>query len=109
MPQTKLVKANMAYETAEITEYNEHCFAIDMFTSNPDVPFGNKFVAHTKIVVYNTGQNSCYMVCSVETDFPNKPPMGVAWQIKNAMKTGSFEVFEKIGTSIKTCIESGFL
>ena len=102
MPKTGLVKENMAYETAVISEYNEHCFAIEMHTNNPDVPFGKKFVAHTKIAVYNTGQNTCRMECSVETEFPSGQPM-VARQIKAAMKSGSFEVFEKIGSAIIEC------
>lgn len=106
MPKTSLVRANMAYETATITEYNDHCFAIDMHTSNPDVPFGKRFIAHTKIVVYNTGENTCYMESSVETEFIDGPPMGVAWQIKGAMKAGSIEVFQKIGASINNCADS---
>lgn len=93
----------MAYESTTITEYNSHCFAIEMKTTNPDVPYGNQFVAHTKIVVYNKGSNSCQMVCSVETIFPNGSPLGVGWQIKKGMKIGSMDVFEKIGSSIKEC------
>jgi hypothetical protein len=104
MPKTTLVRENVAFEMATITEYNEHCFAIDMITSNPDVPFGKKFISHTKIVVYNKGENSSYMECSVEAEFPNGPPMGVAWQIKNAMKSGSIEKFKKIGDSILYCV-----
>lgn len=103
MPRTVFVKANMAYETATIVEYNEHCFAIEMSTSNPDVPFGKKFIAHTKIVVYNLGDNTCRMECSVETEFPKGPPMGLGKQIKNAMKAGSMEVFEKMCHSIQNC------
>ncbi len=103
MPKTIFVRENMAYEVATITEYNEHCFALDMITSNPDVPFGKKFLSHTKIVVYNKGENSCYMECSVEANFPDGPPRGVAWQIKNAMKSGTIEVFKKIGNSITNC------
>ena len=103
MPRTALVRENKAFETATLTEYSEHCFSLDMFTSNPDVPFGKRFIAHTKIVVYNTGENTCSMECSVETEFIKGPPIGISRQIKNAMKNGSMEVFEKIGTSIINC------
>lgn len=103
MPGTALVKENMAYETATLTDYNEHFFALDIFTSNPDVPFGKRFNAHTKIVVYNTGENTCHMECSVEADWVDTPPRGFAWQIKRAMKDGSIDVFQKIGESIKNC------
>mmetsp|Transcript_24394 Transcript_24394/g.27887 ORF Transcript_24394/g.27887 Transcript_24394/m.27887 type:complete len:286 (-) Transcript_24394:307-1164(-) len=103
MPKTMFVKANMAYETATITEYSDHCFAIEMATTNPHVPFGKKFIAHTKIVVYNQGDNTCQMECSVETEFPKGPPMGLGKQIKNAMKAGSMEVFEKMCHAIKNC------
>ncbi len=106
MPKTSFVKANMAYETTTITAYDDHCFAIEMLTSNPEVPFGKKFIAHTKIVVYNTGANTCVMECSVETEFPHGPPMAVSGQIKNAMKAGSMDVFQKIGSSIKNCAVS---
>lgn len=92
----------MAYEIATITAYSDHCFALEMKTTNPDVPYGKKFIAYTKIVVYNTGENTCQMNCSVETIFPEGPlAMGVGWQIKNAMKVGSMEVFKKIGSSIR--------
>lgn len=101
MPKTGLVRANMAFETATITEYNDHCFAIDMSTSNPDVPFGKIFTADTKIVVYNMGENTCRMECSVQTNFKNSPPSPIAWKIKNAMKHGSMEVFEKISGTIR--------
>lgn len=104
MPKTAVVKANKAFETTTITEYNDHCFAMEMKTNNPDVPFGKYFVAHTKIVVYNTGENTCKMHCSVETEFPQgPPPLGVGRQIKAAMKAGSFEVFEKIADAIIDC------
>ena len=106
MPKTKFVKANKAYETATITSYNDHYFAIDMYTNNPDVPYGKTFIAHTKVVVYNNGSNSSHMACSVETMFPNGPPKGIGgWPIKNAMKNGSMEVFEKIGSSIRSFAE----
>jgi len=103
MPKTKLVRANMAYETATLTAYNDHCFAIDISTDTPEVPFGKTFVAHTKIVVLNTGENSCRMICSVQAEFPNGPPLGVGWQIKKGMKAGTMEVFQKIGMTIKNC------
>ena len=93
----------MAYEIATITAYSDHCFALEMKTTNPDVPYGKKFIAYTKIVVYNTGENTCQMNCSVEPIFPEgrQLAMGVGWQIKNAMKVGSMEVFKKIGSSIR--------
>ena len=72
-----------------------------MSTSNPDVPFGKTFTADTKIVVYNTGENTCRMECSVETNFTNRPTTPIAWKIKSAMKQGSIEVFEKISRTIR--------
>lgn len=104
MPKSTLVRENMAYETCTITQYNDYCFALEIFTKNPDVPYGSKFIAHTQIVVYNTGENTCYMECSVEANFPDGPPMGViAWNIRNSMKSGTMAVFDKIGESINNC------
>ena len=103
MPKSPMVRENMAHETTTITEYNNRCFAIEMKTTNPDIPYGNQFIAHTKIIVYNKGCNTCQMVCSVEAIFPNGPPRGVGWQIKKSMKNGSMATFEKIGSSIQEC------
>ncbi len=106
MPKTTFVRANMAYEAATITAYDDHCFAVEMKTSNPDVPYGKKFIAHTKIVVLNRGENACEMICSVETIFPTGPPkMGIGRQIENAMKIGSMDVFKKIGSSIRNAAD----
>lgn len=38
MPKSAFVKANMAYETATIAEYNDYCLVLKKATRTPDVP-----------------------------------------------------------------------
>ena len=71
-----------------------------------DAPFlahsmcsGGTFIAHTQIVITNTGSNTCKIVCSVEAEFPNGPPM-VGRQIKSGMRAGTADAFVILGTTI---------
>jgi len=106
MPAGRLVPANVAHETCTLKEYNDDFFALCMSTRTPGVPFGERFIAETQIIVVRTGKNSCRMICSVEAEFPNGPPFGMKGQIKRAMKRGTINVFEKIGNHIKSCATS---
>jgi len=99
MPKSAFVKANMAYETATIAEYNDYCLVLKKATLTPDVPYGGTFIAHTQIVITNTGNNSCKLVCSVEAEFPNGPPM-VGRQIKSGMRAGTADAFVIFGETI---------
>ena len=60
---------------------------------------GGTFIAHTQIVITNTGNNSCKIVCSVEAEFPNGPPM-VGRQIKSGMRAGTADAFVIFGETI---------
>lgn len=99
MPRSAFVAANMCYEHATIVEYNDHCFVIKKASKTPDVPYGKTFIAHTQIVITNTGNNTCHLVCSVEAEFPNGPPM-VGRQIKSGMRAGTADLFVLIGETI---------
>ena len=101
-PKSIFIGAHMANETSTLMEYNENCFAIRKETTTPDVPFGSKFIALTQIVVLNMGHGTCKMICSSEAEFPNGVPLGAGWQIKNAMKVGTFETFGKINDAIQS-------
>jgi len=100
MPKTTLIAANVATETTVLSAYNDYCFALKKSTLTPDVPFGNRFVAHTQMVVLNKGKNSCKLICSVQAEFPDGEPMGIGWKIKKGMKSGSMDTFEKIKDKI---------
>jgi hypothetical protein len=99
MPKSAFVKANVCNETAYIEAYNDYCFAMKKKALTPDVPYGSTFIAWTKFVVINTGGDSCKILCSVEAEFPNGPPM-VSRQIKSGMRAGVGELFVKIGETI---------
>jgi len=114
MPKTPLVEASMAYETAVITEYNDDCFVIRSTTSTPTVPFGERFVSITQIVVTKTvmtdrgrGEEDddesgiCKMVVSVDVQYPKGKPMTlIRNQIKNGVIQGAKDVYEKTSAVI---------
>lgn len=106
MPASKLIPANMAFETATLAEYNDDFFSVQMSTSTPDVPFGKKFLARTQMVVVNLGKNACRMICSVETEFPDGPPFGVAGRIERGMRSGTLRMFDDISAHIRYCAVS---
>ena len=100
MPRSAFVKANMAYEITELVAYDDNFFTVKKRTSNPDVPFGETFCAWTQITIHNVGQNKCHMICSVEPEFFNGPPM-VAGRIRSAMRQGVSDVFSELHECIK--------
>jgi len=113
MPKTTLVEASMAYETAVITEYNDDCFAIRLTTFTPTVPFGDRFVSITQIVVKKTvvaegGEEEdsdesdiCEMVVSVDVQYPKGKPMSlISNRIKNGVIQGAKDVYEKTSAVI---------
>lgn len=99
MPKSAFVSANTAYETSYIDVYNDYCFVLRKKALTPEVPYGSSFVAWTKYVVINTGADSCKLICSVEAEFPNGPPM-ISRQIKGGMRAGVGELFVKVGETI---------
>ncbi len=99
MPKSAFVKANMCYETAYIDVYNDYCMVLRKKALTPDVPYGSTFVAWTKYVLINTGSDSCKLICSVEAEFPNGPPM-ISRQIKGGMRAGVGELFVRTGETI---------
>ena len=105
MPGSKLLQPKMAYEEATISSYTSSGFSIDKVTSTPDVPFGQSFVAKTRLVVQKINAHSCRLTCSVETEFPNGPPLGFGSSIRNGMKRGTLQVFQKMGIMIQQCGE----
>jgi VAD1 Analog of StAR-related lipid transfer domain len=100
MPKSAFVAANMAFETTFVEAYNDFCFSFKKKALTPNVPYGSTFEAWTKYVVINTGKNSCKMICSVQAEFPNGPPM-ISRQIKSGMRTGVGELFMKTGETIQ--------
>jgi hypothetical protein len=89
----------MCYETNKIEAYNDYVFCLKKVASNPDVPYGKTFRAWTQFLVINTGNNTCRLICSVEAEFPNGPPL-VSRQIKSGMRAGTGELFVKVGETI---------
>lgn len=119
MPKSAFVKANRCSEvgrdrssretmcvadlffrqTWKILAYNDYCFCIRKKALTPEVPYGTTFIAWTQMTVIDTGNNSCKLICSVEPEFPNGPPL-ISRQIKSGMRAGTGELFVLLGTTI---------
>ena len=99
MPKSAFVKANMCTETHYIVAYNDYCTTLKKKALTPEVPYGSTFVAWTQFTIINTGHHSCRLICSVEPEFPNGPPL-VSRQIKSGMRAGVGELFVLIGETI---------
>lgn len=103
MPKTSLVEASMAYETAVLTKYNDSCFVIRSTTSTPTVPFGERFISITQIVVIKTmpegeddDSDTCEMIVSVDVQYPKVKPMRlISNRIRNGVIQGAKAVYEK--------------
>lgn len=111
MPDTAILKASIAHETATLTHYTPRAFTLTIQTLTPSVPFGSKFVNHTQITVTNTHTtqggktDTCRLTCSCEVEFPNGPPPMVGSQIRKHSRIGSIGAFHKIEEAIRTAIE----
>jgi hypothetical protein len=99
MPKTVFVGANMCYETKHLIAYNDYCFCVKSKTLTPEVPYGSTFIAWTQHLIINTGNNTCKMICSVEAEFPNGPPL-VSRQIKSGMRAGTAQAFVLLGETV---------
>jgi hypothetical protein len=99
MPRSVFVKENMAYEERELTSFNPFFFSLKKEITNPDVPYGKTFVTFSQISIFNSGNNSCRMVCSCEAKFPKGPPL-VSRQILSAMRAGNQETSILLGETI---------
>jgi hypothetical protein len=101
VPKSGIAPESTAYETATITEYNNNFFVLKRVILNPDIPFGNKIVTHSQIVVIDNGYNRCQMICSSEVEFPTGPPTGLGWQIKKGVKTNTMKTFGIMDRAIR--------
>lgn len=99
MPKSTFVKANRVTQSTHIKTYNDYCFCYQERTDTPEVPYGNTFVTWTQVMVVNTGHNTCRMVCSVEIEFPNGPPM-TSRMIVSGAKSGTAETFALLSRCI---------
>jgi len=90
MPKSPFVKANRVSQLTQIKTYNDYCFCYQERNDTPEVPYGNTFVTWTQVRIVNTGHNTCRMVCSVEIEFPNGPPM-ISRMIVSGARSGTAE------------------
>jgi hypothetical protein len=85
VPPSEAGDAHMAYESIQIVEYNDYCFAIKAIIKNPDLPFGSEYETHYQIIVIDKGVSNVRMICSSDT-LVTGMTMEDDWQVRNAMR-----------------------
>jgi ankyrin repeat protein len=85
VPPSEAGDAHMAYESVQIIEYNDYCFAVKAIIKNPDLPYGSEYETHYQIIVIDKGTSNVRMICSSETLITGMK-MEDDWQVRNAMR-----------------------
>eukprot|EP00559_Dactyliosolen_fragilissimus_P001264 CAMPEP_0184864678 /NCGR_PEP_ID=MMETSP0580-20130426/15813_1 /TAXON_ID=1118495 /ORGANISM="Dactyliosolen fragilissimus" /LENGTH=565 /DNA_ID=CAMNT_0027363577 /DNA_START=379 /DNA_END=2073 /DNA_ORIENTATION=+ len=120
LPRSNFVPPNMAYETSTILHYDDVCFAYESITKTPDVPYGNCFVAKTRVVVTQIDSEISRVVCSSETDFDcihlesfkdntqkKKRRLPIMHrQISSAIRSGCTEFFFSYGDAVENFVHN---
>jgi hypothetical protein len=99
VPPSEAGDAHMAYESVQLLEYNDFCFAVKAIIKNPDLPFGSEYETHYQIIVIDKGMNNVRMICSSDTVITGMK-MEDDWQVRNAMRYRVTDFFYALGDAI---------
>ena len=104
VPKSEIGGAHMSYETVELIEYNDYCFAVKCIIKNPDLPFGSEYETHCQIIVIDKGINNSRMICSSEMVVTGMA-MDDDWQVRNSMRHRATAYFYSLAEAI--CMHAG--
>ena len=104
VPKSEAGVAHMAYETMEIIEYNDFCFAVKSIVKDPDLPFGSEYETHHQLIVHDKGVNTLRMICSSEVHFTGMN-LDDKWEVRNSMRHRTTEYFYSLIDCM--CLHSG--
>jgi len=105
LPKSLFIPSTMGYDVTTIINYDNHKFTFRTATKTPKVPFGNRIVTHSQIVVLNKGFNKTRMICSMEVEFPLGPPLGFANKIREAAKASTMSFFHSMQKTVSKFVE----
>ena len=91
--------SHVAYETMELIEYNDFCFAVKSILKTPDLPFGSEYETHIQTIIIDKGINNCRMICSSEVVVTGME-LDDDWQVRNAMRHRAAEFSFALGDAI---------
>lgn len=104
VPKSEIGTAHMVYETVELIEYNDYCFAVKSIIKNPDLPFGSEYETHCQTIVIDKGINNSRIICSSEMVVTGMA-MDDDWQVRNSMRHRATAYFYALGDAI--CMHAG--
>lgn len=99
VPVSEIGGAHMVYETSEILEYNDFCFAIKSIIKTPDLPYGSEYETHCQMIVIDKGINNSRLICSSEMIVTGMP-MEDDWQVRNSMRHRAISYFHAFADAI---------
>jgi len=104
VPKCEVGGSHMAYETMELIEYNDYCFAVKSIIKTPDLPFGSEYETHFQIIIIDKGINNCRMICSSEMVVTGMS-LDDDWQVRNSMRHRAIDYFAAVGEAC--CLHAG--
>lgn len=104
VPKSEVGGGHMAYESIELVEYNDFCFAFKSIIKTPDLPFGSEYETHCQVIVIDKGINNTRMICSSEMIVTGMS-MEDDWQVRNSMRHRTTDYFHAIADAV--CIHAG--
>ena len=94
----------MAYETMEIIDYNDFCFAVKSIVKSPDLPYGSEYESHHQMIVHDKGVNNLRIICSSEVKFTGMM-LDDKWEVRNSMRHYTTGFFYALADTL--CLHSG--
>jgi hypothetical protein len=104
VPKTEAGGEHMAYETMEIIDYNDFCFAIKSIIKAPDLPYGSEYELHQQLIVHDKGINNLRLICSSQVHF-NGMTLDDKWEIRNSMRHLTNDYFFALADAM--CLHAG--
>ncbi len=92
VPKTEAGGEHMAYETMEIIDYNDFCFAVKSIIKAPDLPYGSEYETHYQMIVHDKGINNLRLICSSEVKFTGML-LEDKWEVRNSMRHYTTDYF----------------
>ncbi len=104
VPKSEIGGGHMAYETVELIEYNDFCYAFKSIIKTPDLPFGSEYETHCLIIVIDKGINNSRLLCSSEMVVTGMS-LDDDWQVRNSMRHRATNYFHALADAV--CLHAG--
>jgi len=99
VPPSEAGGVHTAYETMELIDYNDFCFAVKSIIKTPDLPYGSEYELHHQLIVHDKGINNLRMICSSEVKFTGMH-LEDKWEVRNSMRYRTTEYFRALSEAM---------